>query len=168
MSKPHDRQFEEALAKSAVTQLSFVPKHHEQYQEGPFSGAWHQRLWTSHVDVRVLMAEKRQIEEGGGLVVAVDRGLSSLSSQLTYRQSHEMSHQQRWIEHAYPLQQIRIELQGTRHSKRADVINQLEKVLERLRAGELSGLDCDDDFGYRFQVTEAAQESFFDEPAAFK
>ena len=30
-----------------------------------------------------------------------------------------------WIAHAYPLQQIRIELQGTRHSDRAAIIDQL-------------------------------------------
>ncbi|HHT4468752.1 TPA: hypothetical protein ACTY0G_005590 [Klebsiella pneumoniae] len=38
-----------------------------------------------------------------------------------------------WIEHAYPLQQVAIYLQGTRHSDRAAIINQLETVLARLK-----------------------------------
>lgn len=71
-----------------------------------------------------------------------------------------------WIAHAYPLQQIRIELQGTRHSDRAAVIDQLETVLARLRDGELSGGVDDDDFGYRFVVDgNSAGPSFFDGPA---
>jgi hypothetical protein len=68
-----------------------------------------------------------------------------------------------WIAHAYPLQQIRIDLQGTRHSDRAAVIDQLETVLSRLRAGELAGGVDDDDFGYRFAVDVASPgPSIFD------
>jgi hypothetical protein len=73
---------------------------------------------------------------------------------------------QSWIDHAYPLQKITVQLQGTKHSDRSDVIEQLEKVLARLRAGDLNGQDHDDDFGYRFHVEPASVEpSFFDEPA---
>lgn len=73
---------------------------------------------------------------------------------------------QSWIDHAYPLQQITVQIQGTRHSDRAAVIGQLETVLARLRAGDLSGQDHDDDFGYRFNVDPAsAGPSFFDAPA---
>jgi hypothetical protein len=57
-----------------------------------------------------------------------------------------------WIKHAYPLQHISIELQGTRQSDRQSLISQLESVLARLRAGELTGEEDDDDFGYRFSV----------------
>ena len=76
------------------------------------------------------------------------------------------SHKQKdtsWIAHAYPLQQIRIELQGTRHSGRSAVIDQLETVLARLRAGDLAGGVDDDDFGYRFSVDVASPgPSIFD------
>lgn len=73
---------------------------------------------------------------------------------------------QEWIEHAYPLQQITIQLQGTRHSDRTAIVNQLENVLARLRAGEPQGEDHDDDFGYRFTSVERSPgPSFFDEPA---
>ncbi len=73
---------------------------------------------------------------------------------------------QSWIEHAYPLQQVRIELQGTKRSDRKAIIAQLETVLARLLAGELVGAEHDDDFGYRFAVTERSPgPSFFDEPA---
>lgn len=71
-----------------------------------------------------------------------------------------------WTKHAYPLQQITIQLQGTRHSSRDDVIDQLEAVLARLKKGELEGSSHDDDFGYQFQVQPAAPgPSFFDAPA---
>lgn len=75
-----------------------------------------------------------------------------------------MMSNQIWIEQAYPLQQITIRLQGTKHSDRDDVVNQLEKVLVRLRAGEKSGADHDDDFGYSFEcVVSEAGPSFFEE-----
>lgn len=74
-----------------------------------------------------------------------------------------------WIEHAYPLQQITVQIQGTRHSERQTVIDQLEEVLARLRQGEEVGEDYDDDFGYRFAVDSASSgPSFFDSPAGLK
>ena len=71
-----------------------------------------------------------------------------------------------WIAHAYPLQQVTIKLQGTRHSDKAAVIGQLETVLARLKAGDSAGHDHDDDFGYAFEyVAESPGPSFFDAPA---
>lgn len=71
-----------------------------------------------------------------------------------------------WIAHAYPLQQVTIRLQGTRHSDKDSIVGQLETVLERLKDGDTSGYDHDDDFGYAFEYVEAAPgPSFFDEPA---
>ena len=68
-----------------------------------------------------------------------------------------------WNQHAYPLQQI-VLLQGTRHSDRKAMIDQLETVLQRLRQGEMSGSDSDDDFGYSFTVIESSQNpTFFDQ-----
>ncbi len=76
---------------------------------------------------------------------------------------------QSWIDHAYPLQKVTVQLQGTKHSDRADIIGQLETVLARLRSGDLMGHDHDDDFGYRFAVESASPgPSFFDEPAGAK
>ena len=71
-----------------------------------------------------------------------------------------------WIIHAYPLQQVRIDLQGTRHSDRQAIIKQLETVLARLRAGDDAGSEHDDDFGYRFAVTTAASSSVFGDETA--
>lgn len=72
-----------------------------------------------------------------------------------------------WTKHAYPLQQITIKLQGTRHSTRPDVIDQLETVLARLKSGDVAGTSHDDDFGYVFTVQAASPgPSFFDEPAS--
>lgn len=65
-----------------------------------------------------------------------------------------------WINHAYPLQQINVKLQETRHSDRDAIIDQLETVLKRLRAGDTTGSVHDDDFGYSFQVVEASQGRF--------
>ena len=71
-----------------------------------------------------------------------------------------------WIEHAYPLQQVTIRLQGTRHSLKSSIVSQLETVLARLKAGDTSGQEHDDDFGYAFEYVEAVPgPSFFDEPA---
>lgn len=71
-----------------------------------------------------------------------------------------------WIEQAYPLQQVSIQLQGTRHSDKVAVINQLETVIARLNAGDTSGKSHDDDFGYSFTyVKDSPGPSFFDEPA---
>lgn len=71
-----------------------------------------------------------------------------------------------WIKHAYPLQQITIRLQGTQHSSRTDVIDQLETVLARLKSGHLKGSSHDDDFGYEFAVEAASPgPSFFEAPA---
>lgn len=72
-----------------------------------------------------------------------------------------------WIRHAYPLQQITVQLQGTRHSDRKSIIAQLETVLERLKQGDMQGEQHDDDFGYRFNVEPTSPSpSFFEEPAA--
>lgn len=71
-----------------------------------------------------------------------------------------------WIEHAYPLQQITVQLQGTRRSDRGSIIRQLEVVLARLKLGEQQGEEHDDDFGYRFvAIGESEGPSFFDAPA---
>lgn len=73
---------------------------------------------------------------------------------------------QEWIEHAYPLQQITVQIQGTRHSDRAALIDQLETVIARLRTGEQRGSEHDDDCGYRFEVAMCTKgPSFFDQPA---
>lgn len=66
----------------------------------------------------------------------------------------------KWVEHAYPLQQITIQVQGTRHSHK--LIEELEIALSRIKAGDLFGYEHDDDFGYRFQVIKESQgPSFF-------
>jgi hypothetical protein len=70
-------------------------------------------------------------------------------------------HIERWKAHAYPLQQIHITLQGTRHSDRAAIVEQLKDVLGSLQAGELRGAQYDDDFGFKFEVVESAHTSIF-------
>lgn len=71
-----------------------------------------------------------------------------------------------WIAHAYPLQQIVIKLQGTRHSSQADMLALLDAVRDLIRAGAHEAWDHDDDFGYSFTVDVASNgPSFFTEPA---
>lgn len=70
-----------------------------------------------------------------------------------------------WVGHAYPLQQITIQLQGARHSDKTEVIEQLESVLARLKAGDIAGCAHDDDFGYRFEYQARVDSSIFDEPS---
>lgn len=69
-----------------------------------------------------------------------------------------------WIEHAYPLQQLTIKLQGTRQTGRADLISLLERVTARLKAGQMAGAEHDDDFGYSFEYRDSVPgPSFFEE-----
>lgn len=69
-----------------------------------------------------------------------------------------------WVEHAYPLKQVFIQLQGTQHSSRESVVQQLETVLAKLKAGERQGQEHDDDFGYYFEYRDDVPgPSFFDE-----
>ncbi|EJT0823836.1 TPA: hypothetical protein PBR04_005529, partial [Escherichia coli] len=55
-------------------------------------------------------------------------------------------------------------------SEREDIISQLEIILSRLKNGENTGFEHDDDFGYSFQYDAAAvgKSSFFDEAAGRK
>ncbi len=81
------------------------------------------------------------------------------------RKQREDSTDAAWRAHAYPLKQITIQLQGTRHSSHDSIVQQLETVLARLRAGDTAGASHDDDFGYQFQAVESTGPSFFTEPA---
>lgn len=68
---------------------------------------------------------------------------------------------QSWIEHAYPLKRIAVQVQGTRHSDLKDMANQLRQVADLIDAGQLDGWEDDDDFGYRFAVEDGKTESIF-------
>lgn len=74
---------------------------------------------------------------------------------------------QAWKDHAYPLQLVTIELQGTRHSDKDAILAQLQEVVERIKQGDTKGESSDDDFGYRFALSSPA-ESVFDAPASNK
>jgi|GEM_PF-3019462 len=74
---------------------------------------------------------------------------------------------QEWIDHAYPLKRITIELQGTRHSSLDSMLSQLKKVEERIKEGQECGEASDDDFGYKFAVSSPV-ESLFPEPFSCK
>lgn len=69
-----------------------------------------------------------------------------------------------WIEKAYPLQQVRIVLQGSRNSQKKDIIDQLKSVLARLESGDDFGEDHDDDFGYHFEYLNEVNVSQFKTP----
>jgi hypothetical protein len=74
-----------------------------------------------------------------------------------------------WVAQAYPLQQITIKLQGTRHSELSAVVGQVNKVVARIKANDLEGEESDHDFGYVFEVNVAsAGPSFFDAPASIR
>lgn len=73
---------------------------------------------------------------------------------------------QSWLDHAYPLQQLTVKLQGTRHSSREEIIKQLETVVLRLKAGDLTGQEHDDDFGFSFEYIEASPGPTFFEDSA--
>ncbi len=74
---------------------------------------------------------------------------------------------QNWVNHAYPLQQVTIKLQGTRHSTPESIIAHLCTVTKRLKAGDATGQEHDDDFGYHFEFVKASPgPSFFDTAAS--
>lgn len=76
---------------------------------------------------------------------------------------------QQWKDHAYPLKAIQIQLQGTRHSNIASLLAQIKEIVARIEGGDTEGEVSDDDFGYRFGVTSAAETSIFgDEPCTRK
>lgn len=73
-----------------------------------------------------------------------------------------------WKLHAYPLQLITIELQGTRHSTNNNLLSLLEDVTERIKNGDIAGESSDDDFGYRFSLSDPLESIFGDKPSSFK
>ena len=73
-----------------------------------------------------------------------------------------------WKLHAYPLQLITIELQGTRHTTSDDLLSQLQTVTDRIKNGDVVGESSDDDFGYRFSLSEPPKSVFGDKPTSFK
>ena len=81
-------------------------------------------------------------------------------------QSLDVAENPQWVAHAYPLKQLLIKVQGTRHHEKHALIGQLEDVIERLKKGDVIGHDHDDDFGYSFEYKEEATEpTFFKIPA---
>lgn len=73
-----------------------------------------------------------------------------------------------WIEHAYPLQQLSVHVQGTRHTSRERLIWQLEEVVRLLQQDHDFGELHDDDFGFRFELRSSDGPSFFEGPAGSK
>lgn len=72
---------------------------------------------------------------------------------------------QAWQEHAHPLRQLTIKVQGTRHGSREELVKHVENVLAKIKTGHVKGLSHDDDDGYMFElVEESPGPSFFDEP----
>jgi hypothetical protein len=72
----------------------------------------------------------------------------------------EIDHKTRWRIHAYPLKLATIQVQGTRHATREDLLPQFEKAVARIRAGEPWGEESDDDYGFRFEVMEGNASIF--------
>jgi hypothetical protein len=60
-----------------------------------------------------------------------------------------------WHGYAYPVQQITIQLQGQRNSRREDILSRLEIVLAHWTAGDACGENSDDEFGQKFELIAA-------------
>lgn len=72
-----------------------------------------------------------------------------------------------WKQQAYPLKQITIKRQGSKHSTLDDLLSQLQHIAKRVNAGDTLGYDHDDDFGYWFNGVNETDNTFFDEPAGY-
>lgn len=77
----------------------------------------------------------------------------------------KVDHETRWRVHAYPLVLATIQVQGIRHTRDEVLVRLFEDALSRIRAGDPSGEDSDDDVGYRFEVMRGA-ESIFPDPCS--
>ncbi|NMY12072.1 hypothetical protein PVE_R2G0085 [Pseudomonas veronii 1YdBTEX2] len=76
---------------------------------------------------------------------------------------------QSWIQHAYPLKQVVIEIHSSAQSSMSSLIDELDQVFLKLIKGEVVGEGGDGvtthKFDYRDQVPGP---SFFDEPVAYR
>lgn len=66
-----------------------------------------------------------------------------------------------WKCYAYPLKLITIQAQGTSDSTRDSLIKHLEEALAQVKAGGSSGVEYDDDVGYRFEAVENMELTIF-------
>lgn len=66
-----------------------------------------------------------------------------------------------WKCYAYPLKLITIQAQGTSESSRETLIKHLEEALEHVKAGRSSGMEYDDDVGFRFESVENMELTIF-------
>jgi hypothetical protein len=78
-------------------------------------------------------------------------------------ETKEMTKKQEWRAYAYPLQLITVQVQGRRNSLQGDMAQLLRSVADLIDAGEVTGTNEDDDFGYVFKVEDDRQESIFPE-----
>jgi hypothetical protein len=113
---------------------------------------------------RWILAEENALSKNAHLDTNTEISTGTSSSAEVREVSQEeppVEENESWRQHAYPLFRVDVTLQGTRHSKHENVFGQMETVLERLKKGEVSGCDHDDDFGYKFVVTSDAYRSAF-------
>ena len=71
-----------------------------------------------------------------------------------------------WQQLAFPLKQIAIKRQGTKHSTLDDLLSQLQHSADRVNAENALGYDHDDDFGYVFEVVNETNVTFFADSAS--
>jgi hypothetical protein len=71
---------------------------------------------------------------------------------------------QKWIDHAYPLKLLTVQVQGTRHSDLKDMADQLRKVADMIDQGATNSREDDDDFGFCFTVETNKTISIFPDP----
>lgn len=75
---------------------------------------------------------------------------------------------QSWIDHAYPLKQVVIEIHGSAQSTQARLVDELDQVFLKLIKGETEGDGGDGVITHKFAYQEKVPgPSFFDEPTAF-
>lgn len=74
-----------------------------------------------------------------------------------------------WHANAYPLHRLVVCAQGTRHANREELIQKLEEVIKRVRAGDMCVCDHDDDAGFYFEYrTDVTEGTVFAEPSGRK
>ena len=75
---------------------------------------------------------------------------------------------QSWIDHAYPLKQVVIEIHGSAQTTLGHLIAELDQVFLKLIKGEMVGERSDGVVTHKYAYQEQVPgPSFFDEPVAF-
>lgn len=93
------------------------------------------------------------------LIPAIEKELASRA--LDFSPIPREGPSDQWHAEAYPLQQLTVLVQGTRHATAAELASHLEAVAAKIRNGKLQGVMHEEDSGYSFLHVVSPGPSIF-------